>query len=109
MSSFKHLFKSAGGIDVSGTYNEQTENWDFKFSQDVSALLDRNKAMYNENDGYSPSREWRRAASIPVIIQQKWLQEEGWDCYDLPANWDKLKQKLNSSEYLFLRTAPGRL
>jgi hypothetical protein len=76
--------------------------------QDVSAILDRNKAMATHNDGYTPSREIRRAASIPNVLIHKWLVEEGWNAFD-PACADKLKQKLNSSEYLYLRTAPGRL
>lgn len=77
-------------------------------TQDVEAALDQNKAMANHNDGYSPSRELRRAAFIPQIIINKWLNEEGWYALD-PANADKLKKKLNDPDYLYLRTAPGRL
>lgn len=76
--------------------------------QEVDAILDRNKAMATHNDGYTPSREMRRAASIPNLLIHKWLVEEGWNALD-PACADKLKQKLNSNEYLYLRTAPGRL
>ena len=76
--------------------------------QDVTPILDRNKAMATHNDGYTPSREMRRAASIPNVLLHKWLVEEGWNAFD-PACAGKLKQKLNSSEYLYLRTAPGRL
>jgi len=50
----------------------------------------------------------RRAASIPNLLIHKWLVEEGWNAMD-PACAKKLKQKLNSTEYLYLRTAPGRL
>ena len=77
-------------------------------SQDVEPILDLNKAMANHNDGYSPSRELRRVATIPNILINKWLVEEGWNALD-PANGDKLASKLNSSDYLYLRTAPGRL
>ena len=76
--------------------------------QDVETILDRNKAMATHNDGYTPSREMRRCASIPNVLINKWLVEEGWNAFD-PACADKLKAKLNSSEYLYLRTAPGRL
>lgn len=77
-------------------------------SQDVEAQLDFNKAAYTHNDGYSPSRELKRAAIIPPIIAVKWLTEEGWWYMD-PGAKDKLFAKLNSSEYLYLRTAPGHL
>jgi len=76
--------------------------------QDAAPILEINKAMATHNDGYTPSREMRRAASIPNLLIHKWLVEEGWNALD-PACSKKLKQKLNSSEYLYLRTAPGRL
>jgi len=75
---------------------------------DVSAILERNKAMANHNDGYSPSREMRRAASIPLSIVFKWLNEEGWFALD-PRNWDRLSKKLDDPDWRWLRTAPGHL
>jgi len=82
-----------------------------RISQDVSAILDRNKAMANHNDGYTPSREMRRVAFIPAIVRQKWLIEEGWDCMNTndPDVAKKLVGKLNDSDWAHLRTAPGRI
>jgi len=103
-----HLLTSEMGVvhtwhdNGDGTYTILSEQPVLK------QVLEENKAMYNDGDGYSPSREMRRAAHIPAILQLKWLQEEGWDAYDT-RNWDKLKAKLNSNEFLHLRTAPGRL
>ncbi|HWA60863.1 MAG TPA: hypothetical protein VG939_05785 [Caulobacteraceae bacterium] len=77
-------------------------------SQDVEAILDRNKAMATHNDGYAPSRELRRVASIPLVLILKWKNEEGWNAFD-PACAERLRRKLNDPEYQFLRTAPGRL
>lgn len=76
--------------------------------QDAEPILEANKSAATHNDGYSKSRELRRAASIPLILVLKWLNEEGWFAFD-PACADKLKAKLNSSDYRYLRTAPGRL
>lgn len=107
MAVREHLLRSASGIDhylrqdPDGSIH--VESW-----QDTDAILDLNKAMYTHNDGYSPDRTMRRVASVPQILIQKWMVEEGWDALD-PANADKLKAKLNSSEYLYLRTAEGRL
>lgn len=75
--------------------------------QDVAPVLDRNKALATHNDGYSPSREMRRAASIPLVVIEQW-KREGIDIFD-PNCRDAVRRKLNSSEYLWLRTAPGRL
>jgi hypothetical protein len=76
--------------------------------QDVSPILENNKILANSGDGYSASREWRRAASIPLIIVEKWKTEEGIDVLN-PDHQEAVRRKLNSSEYAFLRTAPGRL
>lgn len=77
--------------------------------QDVAPILERNKAMQNHNDGYTPSRELRRVAFIPNIIRLKWLNEEGWDAYRPDLYGDKLVAKLNDPDWRFLRTAPGRV
>jgi hypothetical protein len=75
---------------------------------DVEPLLELNKALAASGDGYTPSRELRRAASIPLAIVEKWKNELGVDVFN-PDHMPKVRQLLNSSEYLYLRTAPGRL
>jgi hypothetical protein len=75
---------------------------------DVEPLLEANKALATSGDGYSPSRELRRAASIPMIIIEKWRNELGVDVFN-PDHKEAVRRLLNSSEYLYLRTAPGRL
>jgi len=89
-------------------HNNEDGSYTIVSRQDVEPILDRNKALATHNDGYTPSRELRRVASIPLILIHKWLREEGWNALD-PVNGDRLAKKLNSSEYLYLRTAPGRL
>lgn len=78
-------------------------------SQDTDAIIERNKAMATTNDGYSPSRELRRVATIPALIREKWLKEEGWDAWRPDRYPEQLMRKLNDPEWQFLRTAPGRL
>lgn len=75
---------------------------------DVEPNLELNKALYSLNDGYSPSREMRRAASIPMPIVEKWRNELGVNVFD-PNHKEAVRRLLNSNEYRFLRTAPGRL
>ena len=82
--------------------------WGIESIQDVEPILDANKALCNANDGYSPSRELRRAASIPNIVILKWKTDHGVDIHD-PQHWQAVKRLLNSSEYAYLRTAPGKL
>lgn len=76
--------------------------------QDIAPIIERNKVLQTYNDGYSPSRELRRVASIPNALLLKWKNDEGWDPWD-PACAAKLAQKLNDPDFRFLRTAPGHL
>lgn len=75
---------------------------------DVEPLLEINKALQTSGDGYTPSREMRRAASIPLAIIEKWKNELGVDVFD-PDHIGAVRRLLNSNEYRHLRTAPGRL
>lgn len=75
---------------------------------DVEPLLEANKALASSGDGYTPSREMRRAASIPFAIVEKWRNELGVDVLN-PDHMPAVRRLLNSNEYAFLRTAPGRL
>jgi len=41
------------------------------------SVIEANKVLQNMNDGYSPSRELRRVASIPKVMLEVWCQEDG--------------------------------
>jgi hypothetical protein len=80
---------------------------------DYKPIIEHNKKMYNQNDGYSKSRDLKRVASIPTLVLELWTKE-----YNGTGNWFALpkdvqtkilKKKLNSSEFQYFRTAPGRL
>ena len=79
-----------------------------KSEQDATPFLEWNKAAANHNDGYAPGREFRRVASIPPIVQIKWMNEFGVDPLH-PHNHDLLCRLLNSSDWSYLRTAPGQI
>lgn len=76
-------------------------------SQDVTAILSANRALANDGDGYSPSRELRRVASIPLVVVEQWMAE-GIDLFD-PACRAAVRRRLNDPDWRWLRTAPGRL
>lgn len=107
MAVKEFLLRSSSGIDhflrheADGSVH--VESW-----QDPEPFLDINKAMFTHNDGWNADKTQRRVATIPNILIQKWLEEEGLDIHN-PAHENRLKAKLNSSEYLYLRTAPGRI
>lgn len=104
----RHLFTSGAGVrhdweDVGdGEYLIHSV-------QDTTPVLERNKALANHNDGYTPTREMRRVATIPTILRNKWLAEEGWDAFRPDLYAEKLMRKLNDPDYAHLRTAEGAL
>ena len=79
----------------------------------IKAHLEMNKREYNAVAHKSYKSELRkskfwRAASIPNIIVEKWKREEGIDVFN-EEHWPKVQAKLNSDEFLFLRTSPGKI
>ena len=103
------------GKDSDGTkyFVEADGKLTIKNSQDVDPILQKNKRLYNLNDGYSKSKDLKRVASIPSLVLQLWAKE-----YNGTNNWFAiphierkriLKLKLNSSEFRYFRTAEGSL
>mgnify|MGYP006893822174 CR=1 FL=1 len=64
----KKLLDSHAGVVTNFHYDEMTDTSTISREQDVEAILENNKALQTHNDGYSPSREMKRVASIPMVI-----------------------------------------
>lgn len=75
--------------------------------QNIEGHLAVNRALAIANGKRMKSEYANPVASIPAIVQVKWLIEEGWDCTHThdPDVQKKLKAKLNSNEYMYLRTS----
>ena len=79
----------------------------------IKKHLDMNKQEYNSisHKGYKNAMRQKnmwRAASIPNIIVEKWKKEENLDIFR-DEDWPKIRAKLNSEEFKFLRTSPGKI
>jgi len=76
-------------------------------------ILENNKKLYTQNDGYSPDKGLKRVASIPTIALSVWANEYNGDSnwFGLPKEVQKkiLKKKLNSNEFRYFKTAEGNL
>lgn len=105
MSDFEFLHQSQAGIRH-GWRENADGSVTIASQQNVTDMLETNKAMQNHNSGWSKSREMARVASIPLSIVYKWMTEEGWDPFSPdPDCQKKLAQKLDSSDYRYLRTS----
>lgn len=101
------ISSATGEVVTRWQYDEPTGLTVIERVQDVEPIFEVNKQLYNDGDGYSPSRELRRVASIPMAIVEMWMQE-GVNIFN-PDHMPEIRRRLNDSENLFMRTAPGRL
>jgi hypothetical protein len=76
------------------------ETYTIETIQDISPLLDANKAQQNE--GFNKRSDMWHAASIPAVVQLEWLTKFGVDMHD-KNHWPAVKRLLNSSDYAHLR------
>lgn len=110
--SFKRLLDdgSESGIKQYHIYNPLTDETTITYEADVEPILESNKRLYNDGtDGYkTKAREWKHVANIPHVIAMKWLAEEGIDINNR-NHWPAVIRKLNSSDWLYLRTSSGRI
>lgn len=80
--------------------------------QDLTDLLDRNKASANDRGKDITSEYATPIGTIPHVIALKWLSEEGWWWMDADQDPDvdrKLKRKLNDPEWRYLRNSELRV
>jgi len=77
-------------------------------SQDVSGVLEANKKARAEAEGRKMG-ETQRVASIPSVIVMEWMKEGINVMAPNREDLKRMKKKLNSPEWAYLRTGGGRL
>lgn len=88
-------------------YDETTHDITIQTSNDVQPVIDDNKRMLNDGtDGYTPSRDMKRVASIPMEVLMAWKQKYGVDVMRREHE-PLLRRLLNDPDWKYLRTAPG--
>lgn len=87
------------GITSYWHYDEATDTALIEKRQDVSDILDANKAEFNEDHGRYG--EWTKVASIPLSVYYD-LKAKG--IVDDPV---AMKRWLNDADNRFFRTRPG--
>lgn len=107
--TFRRLFDTDPdtGITEYFHYDPLTGDCAIETIQDCEPVLDVNKSLQNDDD-YTKQGikdEMWHYASIPVVIQLKWLSEYGSQNWPLrPGNEKLLMRLLNSPEWKYLKT-----
>ena len=64
-------------------FDAATNTFYVEHREDVEPLIDENTDMKNSgSDGWSPSRNWRKIGSIPLIVVEQVLRTEGINLMD---------------------------
>lgn len=76
----------------------------FERIQDVEAILERNKQLQNMPQKWAG--EWHHIASIPNVILERWMNEDGVNMLALSGDeFDRIvKRKLRDPDWAWLRT-----
>ena len=107
-------FEEQEGL-IKTTYHSDDMNRQVVVERNINykPIIDHNKKMYTHNDGYSKSKDLKRVASIPTLVLELWTKEyngtNNWFALKKEEQQKILKKKLNSNEFQYFRTAPGRL
>ena len=89
-------------------YDHSTQTTIIGREQDVSLVLQVNKALQN-NEDYSKQgikNEWWHYATIPPLIIEKWKNEKGVDVFNKDHE-RAVFRLLNDPEYRYLKTTAG--
>jgi hypothetical protein len=95
------------GVTEYFDYDPLTDTSYVETVQDVEGILDANKKLQNNDDYWKQGvkAEMAHYASIPVVVQMRWLSEYGSQNWPMrPGNEKLLFKLLNSPEWRYLKT-----
>src|SRR3990167_9755618 len=105
----RKLFDAHGGT-VSVFHDLNDGRVAFQQIQDVEPVIEDNKKLQTLNDGYSPSKDLRRVASVPKVVLLRWLREAGIPVRDFQKNHKRyakwLRRKIYDRDNEMFLTAP---
>lgn len=88
-------------------YDEGKDTVTIETVADVEPVIENNKRLQNDGDGFFPGRNGRRIATIPDNVVLLWMTKYGVNVYD-KNHQPAVKRLLNSSDWRYLRTSPGQ-
>lgn len=96
------------GLETWHDYDAQEDKTVIIYSADSKPVLEQNKAMTNDTDFSKKGIKdgWWLYASIPVMVQVKWLIEKGVDVYN-KHHGPQISRLLEDPEYRYLKTTTG--
>jgi hypothetical protein len=90
-------------------HDEMEDKLHVAHTQDISPIISNNIAQANEADKHAKWGDTARVATIPAVVVMEWMKEGINVMAPTYEDQQKIKKKLNSPEYAYLRTRGGRL
>lgn len=90
-------------------HDEMDDKLHIAHSQDVKPIIESNRKAFNASEKSDTWSDWNRVASIPAVVVMEWMKEGINVMAPTYEDQKKIKKKLNSPEYAYLRTRKGRL
>ena len=106
MEKNKRELESNGDVRYIGHYDESEDRMTIETVQDVAPYLEKNKTEILAGT-INKKAPMRKMASIPLVLIEKWLREEGLDVFN-DDHHKRLMRKLHDPDYAYLRTLEGR-
>lgn len=106
------------GVVETFSYDAANDAMTLTRTQDCTAIIERNKALQNDNSHWRNNAklcengiDMRLFACIPVVIEEKWLREDGirLDQIQDPDMRKAALRKINSSEWRWLKASDVKL
>jgi hypothetical protein len=95
------------GIKANVQHDKDADSITISHSQDVSGILEQNRIARQQE--IKRGAEMQRVASIPAVVVMEWMKEGINVMSPNHEDLKRMKKKLNSPEYAYLRTGGGRL
>ena len=99
---------STGEMIANVQHDQSDDKIHISHSQDVTAILEANKRAREQAEGRRMG-DMVRVATIPDVVAVEWMQEGINVMSPNREDLARMKKKLNSPEYAYLRTGGGRL
>ncbi len=100
------LDKDPWGVETRFYYDQSADTYTIDRWQDCEKVLDHAHNLRSLNDGYSPSREWKRMGSIPLPDYEALCKQVGMNVSLLPSEEKAKLFRKYFAEKSKLKTAP---
>lgn len=78
-------------------------------TQDVEPIVEANKRAFDYDDRRFKSESFNHVARIPLVVIEKWCNDNGVKYQEFMNDENILRKFLNDPDHKFLRTKPGKV